>query len=683
MTEYWLLLLALSLVGALSPVPHQTSEESLRSALNAVTRKQRSLNANAQAYYADLTPYGAAAVAGGGKLQRQQVGSSGSNAGNDEIDDNEESLAFIPNEGVGQLETIGDGYQHLNNKQFNRALMDYLQYTNDQEAPTQSMFRERERSGSHKRGGNSGTGRISDKDLARMLLEDINNDFLEDQGQLDDEDYQRTLEMIYDKYNKNQPDNNAYGDDQMLLSEIMGDEERDEEQDPRYAHIPMAERRNVNARYPLFSRDYKNYRDVYKRFPVTKRSAKAMNKKRQTTDPKVAQDLGGLFGTQSTETVNHTHDHDHDHDHDHEHGHDHTHDHDHNHAKSDNHSEHAHDHSTESTKSNSKNVKESIAKASKTNKERPIEVKKKSVDWSEYFGIDRRKKKAVYMAKPGTQDQDDEYLLQKYYEIMAENLKPVDKDSGEKRDKLHQMDSKLRNMKNLMIEEAVQVGSKNNMDNQEVKEEIMSRLAAAYSLEKLRRALYELSRDAAAQREKAAQAQNNLTANHPVEGNPNEDKRNGNVIEDYQGIEEETSCPQVDIIERRCKATEALIGDFRQVLHVPCVLYHICSACDQDECLERFAVEAEKICQEEDMDDSLASKKHCVQAAMLLPRYAPSISRSALCRSDEEDACIARYQSRYQHQQQQRNYLYNNNNNNNNPYARHRSVYDLASSNKR
>ncbi|XP_003426569.1 uncharacterized protein LOC100679629 isoform X2 [Nasonia vitripennis] len=553
MTEYWLLLLALSLVGALSPVPHQTSEESLRSALNAVTRKQRSLNANAQAYYADLTPYGAAAVAGGGKLQRQQVGSSGSNAGNDEIDDNEESLAFIPNEGVGQLETIGDGYQHLNNKQFNRALMDYLQYTNDQEAPTQSMFRERERSGSHKRGGNSGTGRISDKDLARMLLEDINNDFLEDQGQLDDEDYQRTLEMIYDKYNKNQPDNNAYGDDQMLLSEIMGDEERDEEQDPRYAHIPMAERRNVNARYPLFSRDYKNYRDVYKRFPVTKRSAKAMNKKRQTTDPK----------------------------------------------------------------------------------------------------------------------------------IMAENLKPVDKDSGEKRDKLHQMDSKLRNMKNLMIEEAVQVGSKNNMDNQEVKEEIMSRLAAAYSLEKLRRALYELSRDAAAQREKAAQAQNNLTANHPVEGNPNEDKRNGNVIEDYQGIEEETSCPQVDIIERRCKATEALIGDFRQVLHVPCVLYHICSACDQDECLERFAVEAEKICQEEDMDDSLASKKHCVQAAMLLPRYAPSISRSALCRSDEEDACIARYQSRYQHQQQQRNYLYNNNNNNNNPYARHRSVYDLASSNKR
>lgn len=34
-------------------------------------------------------------------------------------------------EGTGQLETIGDGYQHLNNKQFNRALMDYL-YTTGQ-----------------------------------------------------------------------------------------------------------------------------------------------------------------------------------------------------------------------------------------------------------------------------------------------------------------------------------------------------------------------------------------------------------------------------------------------------------------------------------------------------------------------------------------------------------------------
>lgn len=73
----------------------------------------------------------------------------------------------------------------------------------------------------------------------------------------------------------------------MQLSELLGDDDRDEDQDPRYAHIPMAERRNVNARYPLLAREYNNYRQMSKRFPVAKRSAKAMTKKRQTTDPKV------------------------------------------------------------------------------------------------------------------------------------------------------------------------------------------------------------------------------------------------------------------------------------------------------------------------------------------------------------------------------------------------------------
>lgn len=41
-------------------------------------------------------------------------------------------LLYSTTEGVGQLETIGDGYQHLNNKQFGRALMDYLQYSTEQ-----------------------------------------------------------------------------------------------------------------------------------------------------------------------------------------------------------------------------------------------------------------------------------------------------------------------------------------------------------------------------------------------------------------------------------------------------------------------------------------------------------------------------------------------------------------------
>lgn len=50
-------------------------------------------------------------------------------------------------------------------------------------------------------------------------------------------------------------------------------------------------------------------------------------------------------------------------------------------------------------------------------KSKSIQVRKKSVDWSQYFGIDRRKKKATFTAGQGTQNQDDEWMLQRYYEV--------------------------------------------------------------------------------------------------------------------------------------------------------------------------------------------------------------------------------------------------------------------------
>ena len=49
-------------------------------------------------------------------------------------------------DGVGQLETIGDGYQHLNNKQLGRALIDYLQYGNDQVSASRPASKERSNS---------------------------------------------------------------------------------------------------------------------------------------------------------------------------------------------------------------------------------------------------------------------------------------------------------------------------------------------------------------------------------------------------------------------------------------------------------------------------------------------------------------------------------------------------------
>lgn len=132
---------------------------------------------------------------------------------------------------------------------------------------------------------------------------------------------------------------------------------------------------------------------------------------------KVAQDLGALFGTQSVDNQNHTHNFKHDHSHDHDHDHDHNHDHDHEHGD-----QHKHESSLEAPKvtPSPKGQKENVTKLGKS---KSIEVRKKSVDWSEYFGIDRRKKKATFMAGQGTPNQDDEWMLQRYYEVIKRSRK--------------------------------------------------------------------------------------------------------------------------------------------------------------------------------------------------------------------------------------------------------------------
>lgn len=53
-SKTWVLLFLAGFASALGPPPHRTDEGSLRSALNAVTRKQRSLESGPDEYYNDL-----------------------------------------------------------------------------------------------------------------------------------------------------------------------------------------------------------------------------------------------------------------------------------------------------------------------------------------------------------------------------------------------------------------------------------------------------------------------------------------------------------------------------------------------------------------------------------------------------------------------------------------------------
>lgn len=124
---------------------------------------------------------------------------------------------------------------------------------------------------------------------------------------------------------------------------------------------------------------------------------------------------------------------------------------------------------------------------------------------------------------------------------MADNLKTpmkdMTKDNGEKRDKLDQMDEKLKNVKNLIVEDAVRYSTTgDDADSQEVKDVVIARLAAAYSLEKMRKALNEFRNSITAQRDiqRISHNKNDNSSDENKEKNDdnNHEKRNSNMVDD-------------------------------------------------------------------------------------------------------------------------------------------------------
>lgn len=89
--QEWLLVsLLMGSATALAPMPHHSMEESLRSALDAITRKQRSLDTNSQDYYNDLRSFKYHGGEGERKLDRERQGER-------EIEEEDEEIEFLPN----------------------------------------------------------------------------------------------------------------------------------------------------------------------------------------------------------------------------------------------------------------------------------------------------------------------------------------------------------------------------------------------------------------------------------------------------------------------------------------------------------------------------------------------------------------------------------------------------------
>ncbi|XP_065345368.1 probable serine/threonine-protein kinase kinX isoform X1 [Cloeon dipterum] len=121
-------------------------------------------------------------------------------------------------------------------------------------------------------------------------------------------------------------------------------------------------------------------------------------------------------------------------------------------------------------------------------------IKKKSVDWSQYFGMDKRR-------SLDEMDDDERKMMERYYRTfaLATTLKrkrstPITVQSGDP--KLDDMEHKLRVMEDLIVDEAVKYtgahqGTDDPVDVKKVKDQVLKQLAAAYSLEKMRQGLAE------------------------------------------------------------------------------------------------------------------------------------------------------------------------------------------------
>ncbi|KAJ8736087.1 hypothetical protein PYW08_006743 [Mythimna loreyi] len=357
----------------------------------------------------------------------------------------------------------------------------------------------------------------------------------------------------------------------------------------------------------------------------------------------------------SGKEVGHEHAHDnHPHDHDHTHDHDHVHDHGH------------------------------------SDKDKPIIVRKKSIDWSDYFGIDKRTNKPVSFVNGLTQDRLRKQYFDTFNKEVIYPLNSFRKHSNVKRNyvetkqpneeteiqidrahlavqnedkrstaadndsKLDNIDKKLRSMEGLIVDEALHysnVGEElDSKEEQEMKEKLLSRLAAAYSLEKMRKALKEFKQSLQIQKTKpntqpgpvptdeskakrvAVKKEKVEILTNVIPGFEKGDERNNeHDFEDEQGaghylngkIEEQFSegymggsgrhripasasvgasgaCPVLAKIVQRCRGVDLLAGDRGQLFLPLCSLHQICYLCGEappTTCDLVFLSEADTTCE--------------------------------------------------------------------------------------
>ncbi|XP_064543611.1 uncharacterized protein LOC135432070 isoform X2 [Drosophila montana] len=277
---------------------------------------------------------------------------------------------------------------------------------------------------------------------------------------------------------------------------------------------------------------------------------------------------------------------------------------------------------------------------------------KKSIDWSQYFGLDR-KKKSEQMSEGASKKRGDE---------IGNNINkegPNEEAHKRKRDidpeKLESMDKKLQSIEDFIIDETIKYtgaheGIKNQDEIRKLKEHVLSRLATAYSLEKMRRALDKLRQSADAENHLLRNVIESDSEESTLENTHNwpnkkrysvrkelaeeqsdepqqqlKKKRSGymrypeqpNTMDEaltMQGTPYETlndaylgnknyiigsnQCPIIESMAERCRSVDLISGDLNQELMPLCGVHQICYLCgaSQVACDYQYLAEADTIC---------------------------------------------------------------------------------------
>ncbi|KAH8372249.1 hypothetical protein KR093_010772, partial [Drosophila rubida] len=273
---------------------------------------------------------------------------------------------------------------------------------------------------------------------------------------------------------------------------------------------------------------------------------------------------------------------------------------------------------------------------------------KKSIDWSQYFGLDRKKKS----------EQLSEFLCVCSAELKKDNNEELEEEAQKKKkreldpEKLESMDKKLQSIEDFIIDETIKyTGAHEGINNQEeirkLKEHVLARLATAYSLEKMRRALDKLRQSVDAENHllrnviDSDSEENSLDERWPSKNRysvkkeqPDEQaedlqeskkKRSGymrypdppNAMEEamslngapYEALNDaylgnknyiigSNQCPVIESMAERCRSVDLISGDLNQELLPLCGVHQICYLCgtSQVACDYQYLAEADTIC---------------------------------------------------------------------------------------